>query len=100
MARDPKTIAGCAQLIFEGFQRYDENFVRVTDRARRRFEQRDWKGHQQDTVDRVELYEKSVRRIVATMQKNLGRAPPTTRSGTTSVSITGSALPESPIPAS
>jgi isocitrate dehydrogenase kinase/phosphatase len=72
MAHDPKTIAGCAQLIFEGFQRYDENFVRVTDRARRRFEQRDWKGHQQDTVDRVELYEKSVRRIVATMQKNLG----------------------------
>ncbi|HEY7840323.1 MAG TPA: bifunctional isocitrate dehydrogenase kinase/phosphatase [Gammaproteobacteria bacterium] len=72
MAHDPKTIAGCAQLIFDGFMRYDENFVRVTDRARRRFEQRDWKGHQQDTVDRVELYEKSVRRIVQTMQKNLG----------------------------
>jgi len=72
MAHDPSTIANCAQLIFDGFLRYDENFVRVTDRARRRFEQRDWKGHQQDTVDRVELYEKSVRRIVQTLQKNLG----------------------------
>jgi isocitrate dehydrogenase kinase/phosphatase len=72
MAHDPKIIRNCAQVIFDGFLRYDENFVRVTERARRRFEQRDWKGHQQDTVDRVELYEKSVRRIVQTMQKNLG----------------------------
>src|SRR5690606_18310820 len=72
MSRNRELVAHCAQLIYDGFQRYNENFRRVTDRAWRRFEQRDWKGHQQDIVDRVELYEKSVRRIVVTLQKTLG----------------------------
>ena len=44
----------------------------MTRRARTRFEQRDWKGHQQDIVDRVNLYDKSVRRIVLALRKLLG----------------------------
>jgi isocitrate dehydrogenase kinase/phosphatase len=67
-----KIVAESAQLIYEGFVRYNENFQRVTARARRRFETRDWQGVQEDLVGRVELYEKSVRRIVTTLQKNLG----------------------------
>ena len=72
MSNHQPLISQSAQLIYEGFQRYDENFARTTDRARRRFEQRDWMGHQKDIVDRVELYEKSIRRIVTTLQANLG----------------------------
>lgn len=72
MPQSRKIVAESAQLIYGGFVRYDENFGRVTARARKRFETRDWKGVQDDLVGRVELYEKSVRRIVATLQKNLG----------------------------
>lgn len=72
MSDTGKIVAESAQLIYDGFVRYNENFGRVTGRARKRFETRDWKGVQEDLVGRVELYEKSVNRIVATLQKNLG----------------------------
>ena len=67
-----QTIARISEFVYEGFQKYNENFFRITERARRRFEQRDWEGHQQDIIERVELYEKSVRRIVVSLRKNLG----------------------------
>ena len=57
---DFELIAECSQTIYDGFIRYNNAFHRLTRRARTRFEQRDWKGHQQDIVDRVDLYEKSV----------------------------------------
>ncbi len=69
---DRDLIAECSQIIYDGFIRYNNNFHRMTKRARTRFEQRDWKGHQQDIVDRVDLYEKSVRRIVHGLRKLLG----------------------------
>ena len=72
MSDTRKLVAESAKLIFEGFVRYNDNFGRVTERARRRFETRDWKGVQEDIIARVELYEKSVRRIVTTLQKQLG----------------------------
>ena len=49
-------IAECSQIIYDGFIRYNNAFHRITRRARARFERRDWKGHQQDIVDRVDLY--------------------------------------------
>ena len=67
-----QTVARISEFIYEGFLKYNENFARITERARRRFEQRDWGGHQQDIIERVELYEKSVRRIVVSLRKNLG----------------------------
>ena len=67
-----QTVARISEFIYEGFLKYNENFTRITERARRRFEQRDWGGHQQDISERVELYEKSVRRIVVSLRKNLG----------------------------
>ena len=68
---DKELIAECSQVIYDGFKRYNNFFHRITRRARTRFEQRDWKGHQQDIVDRVDLYEKSVRRIVLNLRNIL-----------------------------
>ena len=67
-----QTIARISEFIYEGFLKYNESFTRITERARRRFEQQDWGGHHQDIAERVELYEKSVRRIVISLRKNLG----------------------------
>ncbi len=69
---DRDLIAECSQIIYDGFIRYNNYFHRMTRRARTRFEQRDWKGHQQDIVDRIDLYEKSIRRIVLTLRNTLG----------------------------
>ena len=64
-------VAECSQVIYSGFQRYNKNFHRITDRAHVRFKQRDWKGHQQDIADRIELYEKSATRIAESVKKIL-----------------------------
>ena len=61
----------CAQTIYDGFILYNKQFHRITRRARTRFEKRDWKGHQQDIVTRVDLYEKSVRRVVLSLRRIL-----------------------------
>ncbi len=61
----------CSQIIYNGFQRYNKNFHRITDRAHIRFIERDWKGHQQDIADRIELYEKSASRIAESVRKLL-----------------------------
>jgi isocitrate dehydrogenase kinase/phosphatase len=44
----------------------------VTSRARRRFEQRDWKGQMADIAARVELYETWARRTVGQLRRDLG----------------------------
>jgi isocitrate dehydrogenase kinase/phosphatase len=72
MGKHRKAVAEAAELIYEGFLAYNRSFARITDRARRRFEQRDWKGHQKDIADRVDRYERSVREQVAALQKMLG----------------------------
>jgi len=69
---DNRLVAECAKAIYEGFLRYNENFARITTCAQRRFEQRDWQGHRQDIVERVDLYEKSVRRIINLLTRRLG----------------------------
>ncbi len=71
-AQRKRIIARSAETIFDGFRKYNESFTRITERARRRFEQQDWEGHQQDISERVDLYEKSVRRIVLALRKHLG----------------------------
>lgn len=63
-----------AQTIYDGFAQYNRQFQRITDRARRRFEQRDWKGQIQDIGERVELYDKWVLKIHRGLRKSLGAA--------------------------
>ncbi len=64
-------ISNASQTVYDGFITYNYNFHRITRRARVRFEKRDWKGHQDDIVDRVELYDKSVRRIVLALRRSM-----------------------------
>lgn len=68
-----KLIAECSQVIYDGFVRYNDAFHKMTRRAQTRFEQRDWKGHQEDIVERVNLYEKSVKRVVTELRRPMGR---------------------------
>jgi isocitrate dehydrogenase kinase/phosphatase len=66
---DKDLIANCSQIIYDGFVRYNIAFHKMTRRAQTRFEQRDWKGHQEDIAERVYLYEKSVRRVVLLLRR-------------------------------
>ena len=56
MSEHHETVTHCAKLIYDGFDDYNRKFARITDRARRRFERRDWQGHQKDIAYRVDLY--------------------------------------------
>jgi isocitrate dehydrogenase kinase/phosphatase len=64
-------IARTAQTIYDGFALYNKQFKRITDRARRRFEQQDWKGQIQDIGERVELYDKWCVKIHRSLRKEL-----------------------------
>lgn len=57
--------------IHEAFAKYNDNFGRITRRARDRFEARDWRGAERDFVERLELYTKSVERTVAALTRQL-----------------------------
>ena len=67
-------VARCARLIYEGFERYNRQFRRITDRARRRFEERDWKGQIQDVGERVELYDKWCLTVQRQLRRELDAA--------------------------
>ena len=72
MANGQLDVASCARLIYEGFESYNRQFRRLTERARRRFEQRDWKGQIQDIGERVELYDKWCLKIQLRLRRRLG----------------------------
>ncbi|MFM8517387.1 MAG: bifunctional isocitrate dehydrogenase kinase/phosphatase [Nevskiaceae bacterium] len=61
-----------AQRIAATFAAYNGEFRAITRRAKTRFEARDWQGSQQDAVERIDLYDKSVNRLVETMRSHLG----------------------------
>ncbi len=55
----------CAEALCEAFNRYNFDFRHITQRAPARFIQRDWRGGQADAVERIELYDQSVQRMLA-----------------------------------
>ena len=61
-----------AQALVDAFGDYNADFRAVTQRARRRFEDRDWKGSQRDAVERIDLYRKYVAGAVELMRQELG----------------------------
>lgn len=63
-----------AKGIREAFVKYNDNFGRITRRAKQRFENRDWRGAERDFGERLELYTKSVERSVSALQRQLGPA--------------------------
>lgn len=64
--------AEAARLIHDGFLAYNREFQQITDRARRRFEERDWQGQLRDIAERVELYEHWVNRTLVALRAHLG----------------------------
>ena len=70
--KDQILICEAAAGIHEGFVNYNNNYRRISQRARSRFENRDWAGARTDLSARIELYDKSVSRTLATQRKLLG----------------------------
>jgi isocitrate dehydrogenase kinase/phosphatase len=52
-----------------GFEHYRSRFRRITRRAASRFESEDWKGAQEDSRERLALYGRVVRRVVASLER-------------------------------
>jgi isocitrate dehydrogenase kinase/phosphatase len=72
-ARDA-LVKDCAQTLVGAFADYNADFRSVTQRARQRFEEKDWRGSQRDAVERIELYSRYVQRSIELMRLKLGEA--------------------------
>ena len=65
---DPAEISA---LIVNGFINYNDDFRKITRRAKKRFETRDWSSNQSDAVERIELYDISIGRIVTVVEESM-----------------------------
>jgi isocitrate dehydrogenase kinase/phosphatase len=65
-------VTDCAQTLVDAFADYNADFRAITQRARLRFEERDWRGSQKDAVERIELYTKYVDNTAVLMVRRLG----------------------------
>lgn len=61
-----------AHLILEAYSNFHRQFKRITKRARIRFENRDWRGQQQDARERHALYRTTVGNAAEEVEKFLG----------------------------
>lgn len=61
-----------ATIISDAFRRYRESFVEITRRARRRFEDRDWRGGRADAAARLALYRDEVDATLPLVRDALG----------------------------
>ncbi len=74
---DPAPAAGpvarrVARVIKRGFERYTLAFQEITSRAKRRFEEADWQGMQQDARERLALYSHVLDPLVSEIREALG----------------------------
>jgi isocitrate dehydrogenase kinase/phosphatase len=65
-------VVDCAQVLVDAFADYNADFRAITQRARQRFEARDWRGSQKDAVERIELYTRYVDNTADLMTRRLG----------------------------
>ncbi len=65
-------VAHVSRIVHEAFCKYDDNFARITRRAKGRFENRDWDGSEKDLGERLELYTKTVARTLTQLERVLG----------------------------
>jgi len=72
---DKALVDVCARELRAGFADYHARFSAITQRAQRRFEMRDWQGAQNDTSERIELYERCIGEMVGRIERMLGAAP-------------------------
>jgi isocitrate dehydrogenase kinase/phosphatase len=61
-----------AALILAGFTEYNRQFRLITQRAKARFERREWAQQQSDLVERIELYDSNVAETSQRLQETLG----------------------------
>jgi len=61
-----------ASTVYAGFERYQDDFIKITQRARERFETRDYRGADQDAAERLELYDNRARRVALELVGILG----------------------------
>jgi isocitrate dehydrogenase kinase/phosphatase len=61
-----------AALLRDGFADYHARFAAITQRARRRFEERDWAAARSDAVERIELYDRCVAEASTRLAELLG----------------------------
>jgi len=73
-ARRRRLAAESARLIFSSFTDYNNRFRSITRRARRRFDDREWKLGQRDAVERIELYDRRVERGIVRLVGAMGAA--------------------------
>ena len=66
--------ASLATVIREGFAAYHARFSGITQRARLRFETRDWAAARQDAVERIGLYDLCIAETVNTLRRSAGEA--------------------------
>ena len=71
ISNDPLASSTAAE-IFAAFEAYNDAFRNITRRARRRFEDREWKLGQRDAVERIELYDNRVERCIARLVGLMG----------------------------
>src|SRR6202051_3832019 len=62
----------CARQIVDAFAHYNAQFRAITRRAPLRFDARDWRGSQQDAIERIGLYDRSVNQTIAEGRLRLG----------------------------
>jgi len=72
---DKALVEVCARELRAGFADYHARFSTITQRAQRRFETRDWQGAQNDTSERIELYERCIGEMVERIERMLGAVP-------------------------
>jgi isocitrate dehydrogenase kinase/phosphatase len=61
-----------AAAISRAFDAYQVQYTAITQRAKKRFEQRDWRGMQEDARERLDLYKRVVDTTVAQINQPLG----------------------------
>src|SRR3989440_631172 len=61
----------CARQIVDAFARYNAEFRAITRRAPLRFDARDWRGSQQDAIERIGLYDRFVNQTIAELRLRL-----------------------------
>lgn len=66
------TASQCAVTLRDEFLAYNEEFRKITQRAKLRFEMRDWHGGQRDSDERVELYAQHIIRATKGLSDALG----------------------------
>lgn len=72
---DMAAIRACAHQIFHDFVGYNSEFRSITQRAKRRFELREWPESRADAVERIQLYDHCVNATVESIRTMLLSMP-------------------------